>query len=590
MWRRPIATTMFVALLLGPGGGALAAPPHGEFVDDVPYAPPDPFHPMPPRDPPVAPGERLPLGWAPPSDVVVRYERPSTGRVLRPFEAPSTAFGSGHRGVDLAHAPGAPVAAAAAGFVHHAGPVGDTVWVSVGHGDGILTSYGPLADVEVRRGDQVARGQRLGVLAPGGHGDGGQDEGLHWGARRGITYLDPLTLLDPGTPRPSLIGDGAWRGTDHAVVPYEPWSGARWGGVRLARSPEAQVPGFAVPPSANHLVMVSGFGSNSSEVVLDPSHLGYPDRSVTYLSYAGRVDPERLAPDDPRRDQLPFDHTDTWQGVEDAAERLEEQLRAQKRREPGRGVDLIGHSQGGLAILHYLTHLHDPYDPELPTIGRVVTIGAPHQGSDLATAAWLARASPVAGALIEVGRGSIAGGHRIDLDAPAIGQLATGSPYLSRYRQAWSDALDAGYAGPLAMGTEVLTISGATDLVVRNDSAHLPDDEHLMIHTTHGGRQGFAAADVLRSTVLPGGHNSVLDSEAVREVTWRFLAGDGFTTAGTPAISALTDDVGLAATVAVAYSFVAGGVVGRAGQGLHRFVAPTDALEDLPELPDDEPW
>jgi hypothetical protein len=589
MWRRPITATMLVALLLVPGEGALAAPSDG-FVDDVPYAPPDPFHPVPPRDPPAAPGERLPLGWAPPSDVVVRYQRPSAGRVLRLFEPSSTAYGPGHRGVDLAHAPGAPVTAAAAGFVHHAGPVGDTVWVSIGHADGILTSYGPLADVEVRRGDQVDRGQRLGSLAPGGHGHGGQDEGLHWGARRGITYLDPLTLLDPGTPRPSLIGDGAWRGIDHAVVPYEPWGGARWGGARLARSPEAQAPGFAVPPSANHLVMVAGLGSDSSEVVLDPNHLGYPDRSVTYLSYAGRVDPEQVDPDDPRRDQLPYDHTDTWPGVEEAAKRLEEQLRAQKQREPGRGVDLIGHSQGGQVILHYITHLHDPYDPGLPTIARVVTIGTAHQGSDLATAAWLARASPVAGAFVELGRGIVANGDRIDLDAPAIDQVATGSPYLSRYRRAWNDALDAGFAGPLAMGTEVLTISGATDVVVRNDSAHLPGDDDLMMYTTGAGRQGFAAADVLQSTVLPGGHNSVLDTEAVREVTWRFLAGEGFTTAEAPAISALTDDVGLAATVAVAYTFVAGGVVGRAGQGLHRFVAPTDALEDLPEPLTEEPW
>jgi hypothetical protein len=544
---------------------------------------PERVRPVPRGDPPAVPGERLPLGWAPPSDVVVRYERPSAGRVLRPFQAPSTAYGPGHRGVDLAHAPGAPVTAAAAGFVHHAGPVGHTVWASIGHADGILTSYGPLMDVEVRRGDQVLRGQRLGSLAPGGHGHGRQDDGLHWGARRGITYLDPLTLLDTGTPRPSLVGDGRWRGIDHAVAAYEPWGGARWGGLRLSGSPDAQAPGFAVPPSPNHLVMVAGLGSNSSQVFLDPSHLGYPGRSVTHLSYAGRADPRAPDADDPRRDQLPYDHTDTWIEIEEAAHRLAEQLRAQKQREPGRGVDLIGHSQGGVVILHYLTHLHDPYDTELPTIGRVVTIGSPHHGSDLATAAWLARASPVAGAVIELGRRSFSGGEQVDIDAPAVGQLATGSPYLRRYRHAWHDALDAGHAGPLAMGTEVLTISGATDLVAPNRSAHLADGEDPLVHVAPNAPAGLAATDVAHSTVLPGGHRSVLDSEAVREVTWRFLAGEDFTTAGTPAISVLTDDVGLAATIAVAYSFVAGGVVGRAGQGLHRFITPTDALEDLPE-------
>ena len=555
-------------------------------IDDVPYTPPDPFHPVP--EPETRPGERLPLGWAPESGVVVvRYERPVGGEVLRTFQRPSSAFGAGHRGVDLAAVPGASISAAAAGYVHHAGRVGDLVWVSIGHADGILTSYGPLRDVEVRRGDQVTRGQRIGVLAPGGHGEGRADAGLHWGARRGLTYLDPLSLLDVGTPRPSLVGDGAWRGIDHVVTPYEPWGGARWGGARLAPSPDADRPGFVVPPSPNHLLMVGGLGSRSSQVLIDPSHLGYPDRSVTHLSYAGRHDPDDLDLDDPRRDQLPYDHRDTWEEVEVVAARLEEQLRAQKLREPGRGVDLVGHSQGGVVILYYLTHLHDPYDPELPTIGRVVTIGAPHEGSYLATTARLVRAQPVLGGAVEFVRGMIpAGGgvtarEQVDLEAPAVDQLTPNSRFLHDYERAWAGALSAGPAGPLAMGTEVLTIAGGTDVVVDSRSAHLPDPIAWPFEVDPDGPPPIAAHDVSRSTSLPGGHGGVLRTEAVREATWRFLAGQEVTTARHPLVGSLTDEVGLATTAGSAMALVYGGWTGPAGRALHRFVAPTDAVDDL---------
>jgi hypothetical protein len=595
MWLRWVAFVAVVAMMLALLPRVALAEPSAPqpWADEVPYRPPHPDVPVPASLPSSEPGERLPFGWVPRSDVVVRYERPSTGEVLRGFERPTAAFGEGHRGVDLALAPGAPITSAASGFVHHAGPVGDTVWVSVGHADGILTSYGPMNHLEVRRGDLVARGQRLGRLASGGHGHDGRDRGLHWGARRGLEYLDPLTLLDPGTPRPSLVGSGSWTGTAHVVVPYEPWAGERWGGLRLSPSPAAEGAGFAVPPSPNHLVMVAGLGSNSNHVPIDPHHLGYPDRSVTLFSYSGRHDPEILDPEDPRRDQLPYDHRDTWPGVEVAAERLAEQLRAQRRREPGRGVDLIGHSLGGMVILYYLTHLHDPYDITLPTIGRVVTVGAPHQGSHVAGSARWIRAHPVLGGGVEAVRGmiSVGGGitarDQVALDAPSLDQVASGSGFLRGYGQAWSDALAAGHGGPLAMGTEVLAIAGATDVAVSSGSAWLPDDSDVIPRVdAHAGRTGgFLASDVNVNTVLPGGHTGVLETEAVREAAWRFLAGDEVTTAGRPVAGALTDEIGLAIQVGAVAAYAYGGVLG----GLRRIArtphhGPIEVTDDLDEV------
>lgn len=454
-----------------------------------------------------------PAGWEHHPSTAVRYEPPGDGPVRRRFEPPLARYGAGHRGVDLEVAVGAPVRAAANGTVVFAGSVAGTTWLSIAHADGITTSYGPVAQVTVGRGDEVARGEPIGRLASGGHGDG--DIGLHWGARRGPTYIDPLSLLTRGVPRPSLIGDGTWRATGHAVTPYSPWGGGRWFGLGYHGSPPAHRPGFAVAPNPNHLVMVAGLGSSSSTVPIDPEHLGYDLRDVTALSYAGRSDGMGAA-DDPRRDQLPYRSADTWDGVEAASLLLRDQLRAQYVREPGRAVDLVGHSMGGVVIVHYLAHHHDAYDRSLPPIGNVVTVASPLQGSDIAALGTDVRAHRLYGRALDHVHGRLvesdgpAGRHvgSMPLDAPAIDDLRVGSPLLDRLADGMGEALLDRPAGALAMGTRVLTIGGGTDVVVGAGRSSLPD------------------ASEVEHRILPGGHGAVLGSEAVREVVWRFLAGE----------------------------------------------------------------
>jgi murein DD-endopeptidase MepM/ murein hydrolase activator NlpD len=73
--------------------------------------------------------------------------------------------------------------------------------VSVDHADGLRTTYEPV-DAVVGAGARVARGAMLGTLA-GGHVGCPADACLHWGLRRGETYLDPLALLRP--PRIRLL-------------------------------------------------------------------------------------------------------------------------------------------------------------------------------------------------------------------------------------------------------------------------------------------------------------------------------------------------------------------------------------------------
>ena len=496
-------------------------------------------------------------GWSPDLGVAVRYQPPAEGRVLRAFDPPATAFGAGHRGVDLDVAVGGAVHAAAVGVVRFAGPVAGRRWVSIAHADGHVTTYGPLTDLRVTRGQAVHAGQPIGVLDGGGHGAGDRDHGVHWGARdRTGAYVDPLSLLDRDDRRPSLVGEGSWRGTAHRVRAYEPWQGGRAAGALVAGSPRANRPGFAVPPNPNHLVLLPGLATSSANEVLDAAHLGYDPRSVTAFSYAGREDGAGEA-EDPRRDQLPYGPEHTWSGPAPAAALLAEQLRTQAAREPGRAVDLIGHSMGGLVILHYLLDHHDPYDPSLPPIGHVVMIGSPLRGSDLAVVGEVLGQDLLLGSVAEGVRGRLGpAAQRLPLDAPAIGELASGSDPTSRLARSWERALRAGTAGPLATGTRVLTVGGSRDLVVtphrtRHPATH--DSAHglsgTLVHLP--GTISIADGPVVDHRVLPGGHGSVLETEAVREVTWRFLAGEEVVTSPGHAATVIGGEVGnLSATAA----------------------------------------
>ncbi|MEX1163778.1 MAG: peptidoglycan DD-metalloendopeptidase family protein [Nitriliruptor sp.] len=309
----------------------------------------------------------------------VRYEPPVPGAVLRGFADPEHAYAPGHRGVDLAADHGAPVASAAAGEVTFAGTVAGRRWVTVAHADGVRTSYGHLAAVHVATGTAVARGQVLGA-ATGSNGDDPlrPEPGLHWSARRGEVYLDPLSLLG-GLPRPTLVGPGGWRGSHLVVQPYAPYEGGSRFAVLAPGSPTAGHRGYARAPNHHHLVQLPGYGTEGPHPVLDPGYLGYGPGDSSEFSYRG-CDPTPLG-----CSGHPYGGTDTDLTVDDAAALLDQHLRAQQRAQPGRPVDLLGHSMGGDVATHYLTYLYDPTDPGLPPIGSLITIGTPTAAAGSAT-------------------------------------------------------------------------------------------------------------------------------------------------------------------------------------------------------------
>ncbi len=121
-------------------------------------------------------------------------------RIVRRFDAPPGPYAAGHRGVDLATVANEAVRTAGNGVVTFAGVVAGRGVVVVRHPDGLRTEYEPLAPT-VRAGDSVIAGERIGVVS-GQHDSCPLDGCLHWGARRGSTYIDPLGLLAPlGTVR-----------------------------------------------------------------------------------------------------------------------------------------------------------------------------------------------------------------------------------------------------------------------------------------------------------------------------------------------------------------------------------------------------
>ncbi|MET9733977.1 M23 family metallopeptidase [Streptomyces sp. NPDC006458] len=167
-----VLTSAAAAFAPAPGSGP-APPPSAEPV------------------PPLARG--WPVGLRPP--------------VLRGWLPPPTPYAAGHRGVDLAAAPGAPVRTVAAGRVSFAGRVAGRGVVSVtlsATGEPPLrTTYEPVR-AAVRKGDEVSPGEVIGTVeATGSHC---VRPCVHWGLRRGDVYLNPLALLPPW-----LLGRGPSR-------------------------------------------------------------------------------------------------------------------------------------------------------------------------------------------------------------------------------------------------------------------------------------------------------------------------------------------------------------------------------------------
>jgi murein DD-endopeptidase MepM/ murein hydrolase activator NlpD len=127
---------------------------------------------------------------------------PMTGaRITQPFgpsslilEPPFGPYPHFHTGIDLAAPFGTKVTAAALGVVVAVAntQVGYGNYVIVAHGGGIMTLYAHLLETDVKVGDRVVRGQRIGLEGSSGLSTGPH---VHFELRVNDQFVDPMPYL-----------------------------------------------------------------------------------------------------------------------------------------------------------------------------------------------------------------------------------------------------------------------------------------------------------------------------------------------------------------------------------------------------------
>ena len=192
---------------------------------------------------------------------------------------------------------------------------------------------------------------------------------------------------------------------------------------------------------------------------LDTHALGYRDDEVRYFSYA----PDGGA----------YRARQTHGDLQRAGRRLAEQLKQAQRENPGREVDLIAHSQGGVVVDVFLQDYYDAADPAYPPIGTVVTLSSPHEGAPLATAAADWRASPVGRALIDAAEERVAVAP--SSAAPSVRQLDEHSRFL---RDLWDDRLPE--------HVDFTTIGASDDVLVPATQVDVPDATKVVVDVGGG--------------------------------------------------------------------------------------------------------
>jgi hypothetical protein len=417
------------------------------------------------------------------------WVRPVPGAVVRPFDPPASRFGAGHLGVDFAAPPGTPVRAAGPGVVSFAGTVAGARHVVIAHAGNLRTSYSFLASIDVRRGETVHAGEVVGTT--GGTGAGHDGTVLHVGLRSVDTYLDPMTMFGPPdltaivhlaptsvAPHPASaagerrsllaglahgaravvhLGRAALEAGSRALATAYPMQAAVARGVRdwiaQRRSCDPHAPSANGEGGSGHRVMVvagieSSMTAGTPPLALPVTRLGYRPDEITYFSYAPARGDYRAG--------------DTEGPIMGAARRLSAQLRAMQRREPGREVDLIAHSQGGVVVEAFLTQLYDRGDPSYPPLGTVVTLSSPLRGAPLAQAAADIGSTRSGAAVLRR--------HLPLALTPAVRELAPGSALTRRLSGA-----------PLPDQVDLTTIGAATDVVVPANDATRTGADHLTV-------------------------------------------------------------------------------------------------------------
>ena len=447
-----------------------------------------------------------------------RWSPPVDGPVVDPFRPPSHAYGPGNRGLEYGVGPGETVRAVSAGVVRWSGVVAGRAYVSVDHGSGLWSTYGPLEDRDVLRGQRVGRGAVLGTTA----------DAFHLTARVDGVYVDPQLLLDgaeltvallSGVPPPAgAVGLSRAAPTFEspfvaAVRQMDPWRRGRdlFESIDDWHHPECTGPGVEVPVgrgAGRVLIQVAGLTTSSDASTLrhlDTDRLGYDDADVVAFSYAGGVTPAPFGGGGGGRRAVgsgltaelgggtPYLPGDTTGDLHLAAARLADLVDDVVAARPGQPVDIAAHSLGG-AVTRLALDLLAERHGGAPPVAVVVTMGSPHRAPGLA-----------------VGAEALAGGElpalaeRVGVDIGALDLVdTTVVEQLAGLDVAPAERV----AGEPPGGVRALAIAAATDTVVFAPEA-----------------RWTGATNVLVDGVGGAGHTEVVASEATHRAIELHLAG-----------------------------------------------------------------
>jgi murein DD-endopeptidase MepM/ murein hydrolase activator NlpD len=119
-----------------------------------------------------------------------RFRWPLRGAIVEPFKADT------NEGVDLGARPGEAVLAAADGVCIAANDDMKTYGklVVLRHANGFVTVYADLAEIDVKEGDKVRRGQ---IIAKSGQSGGAPTPRLHFELRHDGKAVDPVPFMVP---------------------------------------------------------------------------------------------------------------------------------------------------------------------------------------------------------------------------------------------------------------------------------------------------------------------------------------------------------------------------------------------------------
>ena len=456
-----------------------------------------------------------------PPATAVTYRPPVDAPVVDTFRPPPQHWSPGNRGIDYDTRPGTPVGAAAAGEVVYANPVGLSRHVVVLHDDGIRTSYSFLQSISVRRGQRVAPGQEVGIAG----------EGLHFGARVGDDYIDPVRLFGGGPPQVHLVPDeerrpateareragllrslagvaSKVRDLGEAAVGWardylgavetqfvelaweeavDTWEEIRalanyaWDinpAVSLARVGRAGIdwwaqkdrctrPEVATPRLTQRHIAVTVGGLASTG-----ADGGSPidDLDGVALGYAP-ADVVRFsysAEHGATTAESPYTGADTSQDIRVSAQRLRRLLERLEREHPGVPIDIIAHSEGGVVARQALATETDPADPTLPPVSALVTLASPHTGFELASGLTMVGRTGVGG--VAEATVDVLRPDKAALAGDAVHQLAESSSFLERLNRT-----------PLPPGVKVTSVGARGDLIVPGRHTRLEGAENVVL-------------------------------------------------------------------------------------------------------------